>query len=122
MILTLQRQSLDFVNGCLRFGKVERLSETGIVVSLSACAKPTFRFWASQLPNRKPGHIELPEEKYGAKGDTFEVASYATQPTVPIKEIEEAWVDAKFRAAEILKGVPEATENKVVPQERVDRQ
>lgn len=54
--------------------------------------------WAEQFPQRQGDHFVFPAERYGAAGDRFEPATYASDPTRPIASIKEAWEHAKKRA------------------------
>lgn len=109
-IRTLQWGSVDFENRCLKWGKDKTASGTGRVVPLSQKAVATLSFWATHFPGRKPEHYVFPAERYGAGGDKFEVKAYHIDPAKPIGSIKEAWEAARLRAARILKGETEQSE------------
>jgi len=103
VIRTLQWESVDFANRCLKWGKDKTPSGTGRIVPLSQRAMAALSFWATHFPERKPEHYVFPAERYGAAGDKFCAKAYKTDPEKPIGSIKEAWEAAKLRAGKILK-------------------
>jgi integrase len=106
-IRTLQWQSVDFENRCLKWGKDKTAAGTGRVIPLSQRAVAALRFWATHFPDRRPEHYVFPTERYGAGGDKFEVKAHHVDPSKPIGSIKEAWETARVRAAKILTGEAE---------------
>ena len=107
VIRTLQWANINFADRCVQIGKDKTPSGTGRIIPLNPRAVATLTFWASNFPNREPEHYVFPAEKYGAAGNKFEPKAYQTDPTKPLGDIKEAWEAAKFRAAKLLKGVPD---------------
>jgi integrase len=115
VIRTLQWSAVDFENRCLKFGKDKTKAGSGRVVPLSPRAMATLQFWAIEFPERKPEHFVFPHQLYGGGGkkNNFGFTSgmtYDLDPTRPFNELKEAWERAKFRAARILKGDPDGTD------------
>ena len=106
---------VDFQGRCLTFGKDKTKAGSGRVVPLSPRAMATLQFWASEFPDRKPEHFVFAHQKYlgGGKKDHFGFTggmSYGFDPTRPFGEIKEAWQRAKLKAARILSGDPDGTD------------
>lgn len=120
VIRTLQWESIDFGNRCLRFGKDKTPSGTGRIVPLNPRAMAVLQYWALSFPNRQPDHYVFPRESYGGGGkkNSFGFSSsttYATDPNQPIGDIKEAWERAKQRAGRILKGILDDSDIEVKP-------
>jgi integrase len=98
VIRTLQWKWINLTNACIQFGKDKTPSGTGRIIPLNRRALETLKLWAQRFPDREPEHYVFPAERYGASGDVFEAAAYATEPTKPIASIKEAWEGAKKRA------------------------
>lgn len=98
VIRSLQWKWINLSNACIQFGKDKTPSGTGRIIPLNRRALETLNLWAQRFPNREPEHYVFPAERYGASGDAFEAAAYATDPTKPIASIKEAWEGAKKRA------------------------
>jgi integrase len=106
---------VDFQGRHLTFGKDKTKAGSGRVVPLSPRAMATLQFWASEFPDRRPEHFVFAHQRYlgGGKKDHFGFTggmSYGFDPTRPFKEIKEAWSRAKLKAARILKGDPNSTD------------
>lgn len=115
VIRTLIWANVDFENRCLKFGKDKTKAGTGRVVPLSPRAFETLKFWASEFPDRKPEHYVFPHQLYGGGGkkDSFGFTggmTYDLDVTRPFNELKEAWERAKLRAARILIGNPDGTD------------
>jgi integrase len=120
VVRILQWGNIDFKNRYLKFGKDKTPSGTGRVVPLNPRALATLEFWASEFPNRKSEHFVFPHQRYagGGKKDHFGFTSgmtYDLDVTRPLNELKDAWERAKLRAAKILKGVPDDTDEEVQP-------
>jgi integrase len=98
VIRTLRWKWIDFANRCIQFGKDKTPAGTGRVIPLNQRALAVLQMWAGQFPDRQADHFVFPAERYGAAGDRFEAATYATDPRQPIASIKEAWESAKKRA------------------------
>jgi len=120
VIKNLRWDNIDFVERCLKFGKDKTPSGTGRIVPLNPRAMATLQFWAGQFPSRKPEHFVFPHQQFGGGGkkEVFgftEGVSYDLDATRPFGEIKEAWEKAKFRAAKILNGIPDDSDEEVEP-------
>jgi integrase len=120
VIKNLRWENIDFVERCLKFGKDKTPSGTGRIVPLNPRACTTLQFWASQFPVRKPEHFVFPYQQVGGGGkkEVFgftKGVSYDLDPTRPFGEIKEAWEKARLRAARILKGIPDNSDEEVEP-------
>jgi integrase len=98
VIRTLRWKWIDFANRCIQFGKDKTPAGTGRIIPLNQRALAVVGMWAEQFPGRQADHFVFPAERYGAAGDRFEPATYATDPTQPIASIKESWEHAKKRA------------------------
>jgi integrase len=98
VVRTLRWKWIDFEQRCIQFGKDKTPAGTGRVIPLNQRALEVLKMWAEQFPNRQGDHFVFPAERYGAAGDRFEPATYATDPTQPVASIKEAWEFAKKRA------------------------
>jgi integrase len=98
VIRTLQWKWINLANACIQFGKDKTPSGTGRIVPLNWRTLEIVKLWAQRFPNRQPEHYVFPAERYGASGNVFEAAAYATDPTKPLASIKEAWEGAKERA------------------------
>jgi integrase len=114
VIRTLLWGNVDFANRCLKWGKDKTPAGTGRVVPLSPRAVTVLQFWATNFPNREPGHFVFGTESYGGAGDKLTAITFGSDPTEPVGSIKEAWEFAKVRAARILAGKPDSKE-KIAP-------
>jgi integrase len=75
----------------------------------------TLKFWAGEFLDRKPEYFVFPHQRYGGGGKKEKFGftggmTYDLDVTRPIGDIKEAWERAKLRAARILKGDPDGTD------------
>ena len=90
VIRTLRWKWIDFTNRCIQFGRDKTPAGTGRIIPLNQRALEVLKMWAEQFPQRQGEHFVFPAERYGAAGDRFEPATYATDPTQPIASVKEA--------------------------------
>jgi integrase len=120
VVRTLQWRNIDFKNRCLQFGKDKTPAGTGRIVPLSPRAMTTLEFWAGEFPNRKPEHFVFPHQRYAGGGRKHHFGftsgmTYGLDVTRPLYELKDAWERAKLRAAKILKGLPNDTDEEIQP-------
>ena len=105
--------NVDFVNRCLKWGKVKTSAGTGRVVPLNQRATATLEFWATSFPKRQAHHYVFPAESYGGGTGKADVVSFNVDPEKPIGSIKEAWDFSKKRAGLIMAGLPPDSKEKV---------
>lgn len=114
-VRTLQWKHIDFDNRCLKFGKDKTAAGSGRVIPLNPRAISVLTFWATAFPDRKPAHYVFPSEKVGLDGEDGYlkgiVTPYDTDPKKPMGSWKTAWNFARKKAAAILAGKPEDTED-----------
>jgi integrase len=114
-IRTLQWKHIDFDNRCLKFGKDKTAAGSGRVIPLNPRAISVLTFWATNFPDRKPGHFIFPSEKVGLDGEDGylkgTITPYDTDLKKPMGSWKTAWNFARQKAAVILAGNPEDTED-----------
>jgi integrase len=103
---------VDFAGRGLRWGKDKTKSGTGRTIPISRRAMVALEMWATNFPDRKPNHYVFPSERYRQAQAKYKgkVNPYLTDPTKPIRSVQHSWETAKERAAWILAGRPESTD------------
>lgn len=99
----------------LSLARIKTKAGSGRVVPLSPRAMATLKFWAGEFLDRKPEYFVFPHQRYGGGGKKEKFGftggmTYDLDVTRPIGDIKEAWERAKLRAARILKGDPDGTD------------
>lgn len=97
-LLSLRWSQVDLTGLWLRVGASKTFAGRGRLISLNVTVTGAFSAWASQFPDRKPEHAVFPTERVGASGDAFDACVTATDPNVPIRSLQTAWVSAKRTA------------------------
>jgi integrase len=97
-LLSLRWSQVDLTGLWLQVGTSKTFAGRGRLIPLNVTAATALSAWAGQLPDRKPEHAVFPTERVGASGDTFAACVTATDPNVPIRSLQTAWVNAKKTA------------------------
>jgi integrase len=97
-IQSLQWQQIDFLNRTLTVGATKTEAGSGRVIPLNERALGTIQTWATNFPQRRPGHFVFPSEHYGLAGNDRKPHAKTMDPEAPAGELKRAWESAKEKA------------------------
>ena len=97
-LLALQWGQIDFLHERLTVGKSKTEAGHGRIIPLNATALKAIQGWATNFPDRKPGHFVFPAERYGLAGNDATPHAHNCSPEKPLGSLKEAWESAKTTA------------------------